>query len=138
MAIERGKDWLVYLNTGTIASPTWTLIENQTALDFANDQDVIDTTNKSTSGYKTSIISLKDLSCSFTMLYDQASTNTTCVTLTQAAINQTLKQFKLLGSGGQNWIFQAYVKISYTANFDGLCEAKVELVRYDAPTYSAS
>jgi predicted secreted protein len=138
MAIERGKDWLVYLNTATYASPSWTLIENQTALDFTNDQDSIETTNKSTSGYKTAIISLKDLSCSFTILYDQASTNSTNVLLTQAAVNQTLKHFKLLGSGGQNWIFQAYVKMSYTANHDGLCEASVELVRYDAPVYAAS
>jgi predicted secreted protein len=136
MAIEVGKSWLVYLNTGTVASPTWTLVANQKDLSVDITQNTIDTTNKSNSGWTTQIVSTRDLAVSFTIQFDQ--TDATHSAIMSASVNQTEKHWKLLGQGGQNWIFLAYVSAAGSAAVDGVAEFNCTLVRSGTPTYAVS
>jgi len=136
MTMEKGRDWLYYLNTGTVASPTWTLIERQKDGSMGITQNLIDTTTKSDSGWTSQTATTRDGSFSFSIIYDQ--TEATHVALLSAAINQTLKQFKVVGFSGENWIFQAYVDFDAGFPVDNMVEVTCNLGRYDAPVYAAS
>ena len=47
-----GKDYLLYINTGTSGSPVWTLIGGQRGASLGRTADEIDVSNKTTSGWK--------------------------------------------------------------------------------------
>ena len=49
---EVGKDFLLYLNLGTVGSPTWTLIGGQRNSSLGRTADSIDLSNKSNNGWK--------------------------------------------------------------------------------------
>jgi hypothetical protein len=136
MAKETGKEWKYYLNTGTEGSPTWTVVLNQRDGSFNIQQNTIDTTTKSDGGWTTQTASTRDGAASFSIVYD--STDATHTALLAAALNQTLKHFKLVGEGGENWIFHAWVSMNLPAPVDNVVEVAVDLVRSDAPVYSAS
>ena len=50
-----GKDYLLYINTGTPTTPTWTLIGGQRAGTLNRKAEVIDASNKTTGGWKQSL-----------------------------------------------------------------------------------
>lgn len=136
MAKEIGLNWLFYLNTGTVASPTWTVITNQRDGNFDISQNTVDTTTKSDSGWVTKVAVTREGAASFSIVYD--STDSTHTALLSAALNGTLKQFKIVGAGGENWIFQAYVGFNIGFPQDNAVEPSITLERYDAPVYAAS
>lgn len=47
-----GKDFLLYINTGTAGLPTWTLVGGQRGSSLGRTADSIDLSNKTTSGWK--------------------------------------------------------------------------------------
>lgn len=63
MAKHAGKDVLILVNTGTTGSPTWTSIAGQRGTTLNRKGDAIDTSDKTTSGWKTSLQGLKEWSC---------------------------------------------------------------------------
>jgi len=136
MAQERGKNWKFYLNTGTIASPTWSLVTYQKDGSVAFKQNLIDTTTKDDEGWTSQTPTTRDMSSSFSMIYDK--TDSTHAALMSAAINQTLKHFKLIGESGENWIYYAYVDAELGVPVDNMAECSVTLARFGVPTYAAS
>jgi TP901-1 family phage major tail protein len=54
----RGKDYLLYINTGTALIPSWTLIGGQRAGTLSRKGDTIDVSNKTTGGWKASLVGL--------------------------------------------------------------------------------
>ena len=136
MAQEPGKNWKFYLNTGTTASPTWTLVSNQKDGSVGFKQNMIDTTTKSDSGWTSSTATTKHMSSSFSIIYDK--TDATHAALMAAALAQTLKHFKLIGASGENWIYFAYVSLECSVPVDNMAEVTVTLDRNGAPTYAAS
>lgn len=136
MAQEAGKNWKFYLNTGTVGSPTWTLVSNQKDGSVGFKQNMIDTTTKSDAGWTSTTATTRDMTSSFSIIYDK--TDATHAALMSAAINQTLKHFKLIGASGENWIYQAYVSLECAVPVDNMAEVTVTLERNGAPTYAAS
>lgn len=53
-----GKDYLLYVNTGTPAVPVWTLIGGQRAGTLSRKAESIDASNKTTGGWKSILIGL--------------------------------------------------------------------------------
>ena len=54
-----GKDYLLYVNTGTVASPTWTLIGGQKSSDLNRSADSIDVSHKTSGGWKSNKAGLR-------------------------------------------------------------------------------
>lgn len=48
---EVGKDFLLYVDKGTAAAPSWTLVGGQRGLSLSRTADEIDVTNKTTGGW---------------------------------------------------------------------------------------
>ena len=136
MAIDRGKDWKWYLNTGTIASPTWTLIKNQKDgnVDFVN--SYIDTTTKDNLGWKTQIPSTRDMSTDMTCMYE--GTDATHAALLAASYGQTELQFRIVGTTGQNFTFLSYVDVKLTSPVDNVVEMSITFARSGIPVAAAS
>lgn len=59
-----GKDYLLYLNTGTPTIPIWTLIGGQRAGTLTRKGDTIDASDKTTGGWKASLVGLLSWSIS--------------------------------------------------------------------------
>lgn len=57
-----GKDFLLYINTGTAQTPTWTLIGGQRGASLSRSADEIDVSNKTTSGWKATKAGLRSWS----------------------------------------------------------------------------
>jgi TP901-1 family phage major tail protein len=53
-----GKDFLLYVNTGTVAVPTWTLVGGQRNAPLNQEAEEIDTSHKTSGGWKTSKVGL--------------------------------------------------------------------------------
>lgn len=134
MALEQGKNWLWYLNTGTIASPTWTLISKQKDGNVNFSNNFIDTTTKDNAGWTSSSPSTRDMSTDITCFYDK--TDSTHDAIMDAVIAQTLLQFRVVGASGEHWTFQAYVEASLSAPSDNMVEMSVTFKRYDAPVHA--
>lgn len=54
-----GKDYKLYVNTGTVATPIWTLIGGQRNSPLNQTADTIDVSHKGSGGYKSTIAGLK-------------------------------------------------------------------------------
>jgi TP901-1 family phage major tail protein len=54
-----GKDYLLYVNTGTVAAPVWTLIGGQRGSSLGRTADSIDTSHKTSGGWKSSKAGLR-------------------------------------------------------------------------------
>jgi TP901-1 family phage major tail protein len=54
-----GKDYLLYVNTGTVGSPTWTLIGGQKSSDLNRTAESIDVSHKTTGGWKSNKAGLR-------------------------------------------------------------------------------
>lgn len=65
-----GKDYLIYVNTGaTESSPKWTLVGGQRSGDLSRKADEIDASDKTSSGWKTSIPGLRSWSLDLESVY---------------------------------------------------------------------
>jgi TP901-1 family phage major tail protein len=51
-----GKDYLLYINTGTVSTSTWTLISGQKGSTLNRKADSIDASNKTTGGWERSLL----------------------------------------------------------------------------------
>ena len=54
-----GKDYLLYVNTGTVAGPIWTLIGGQRGSSLNRNADSIDVSHKTSGGWKSSKTGLR-------------------------------------------------------------------------------
>jgi TP901-1 family phage major tail protein len=54
-----GKDYLLYINTGTVAVPVWTLIGGQRSSSLGRTADSIDTSHKTSGGWKSALAGLR-------------------------------------------------------------------------------
>lgn len=54
-----GKDYLLYINTGTVADPVWTLIGGQKSSDLNRTADSIDVSHKTSGGWKSNKAGLR-------------------------------------------------------------------------------
>jgi len=54
-----GKDYLLYVNTGTVAVPVWTLIGGQRGSSLGRTADSIDTSHKTSGGWKSAVAGLR-------------------------------------------------------------------------------
>jgi TP901-1 family phage major tail protein len=54
-----GKDYLLYINTGTVAVPVWTLIGGQRGSSLGRTADSIDTSHKTSGGWKSAVAGLR-------------------------------------------------------------------------------
>lgn len=59
-----GKDYLLYINTGTASVPVWTLIGGQRAGTLTRKADSVEASDKTTGGWKASLIGLLSWSIS--------------------------------------------------------------------------
>jgi TP901-1 family phage major tail protein len=59
-----GKDYLLYINTGTPTIPIWTLIGGQRAGTLTRKADTVEASDKTTGGWKASLIGLLSWSIS--------------------------------------------------------------------------
>jgi hypothetical protein len=136
MAIDRGKDWKWYLNTNTIASPTYTLIPNQKDgnVDWVN--NYIDTTTKDNLGWKTQIPSTRDMSTDMTCMYD--GLNSVHVALVTASYSQTELQFQIWGSSGEKFTFLSYVDVKLSTPVDNVVEMSITFARSGIPVRTTS
>lgn len=65
-----GKDYLIYLNTGTTeAAPTWTLLGGQRSGDLNRDADEIDASHKTSGGWKSTLPGLRSWSIDLETVY---------------------------------------------------------------------
>lgn len=65
-----GKDYLIYLNTGTTeAAPTWTLLGGQRSGDLNREADEIDASHKTSGGWKSTLPGLRSWSINLETVY---------------------------------------------------------------------
>ena len=65
-----GKDYLIYLNTGTTeAAPTWTLLGGQRSGDLNREADEIDASHKTSGGWKSTLPVLRSWSIDLETVY---------------------------------------------------------------------
>ena len=65
-----GKDYLIYLNTGTSeAAPTWTLLGGQRSGDLTRQADEIDASHKTSGGWKSTLPGLRSWSIDLESVY---------------------------------------------------------------------
>lgn len=65
-----GKDYLIYLNTGTTeAAPTWTLLGAQRSGDLNREADEIDASHKTSGGWKSTLPGLRSWSIDLETVY---------------------------------------------------------------------
>lgn len=65
-----GKDYLIYLNTGTTeAAPTWTLLGGQRSGDLNREADEIDASHKTSGGWKSTLPGLRSWSIDLETVY---------------------------------------------------------------------
>ena len=65
-----GKDYLIYLNTGTTeAAPTWTLLGGQRSGDLNREADEIDASHKTSGGWKSTMPGLRSWSIDLETVY---------------------------------------------------------------------
>lgn len=65
-----GKDYLIYLNTGTTeAAPTWTLLGGQRSGDLNREADEIDASHKTSGGWKSTLPGMRSWSIDLETVY---------------------------------------------------------------------
>lgn len=67
-----GKDLLVAVNTGTYAVPVWTSIGGQRTLDLGRSADEIETSDKTSAGWKSFLAGLKEWSLEVEIMIEES------------------------------------------------------------------
>tara|TARA_R100000458_G_C8260495_1_gene236040 strand:+ start:472 stop:912 length:441 start_codon:yes stop_codon:yes gene_type:complete len=94
MAYVLGMNAKLYYNTGSYASPTWTLIDNVRDLTLNLERGDTDITTRGGGGWRQSVATLADGSIDFGMVWDTADTVFTAIK--NAFINNTTVEFLAL------------------------------------------
>ena len=94
MAYVLGMNAKLYYNTGSYASPTWTLISNVRDLTLNLERGDTDITTRGGGGWRQSVATLADGSIDFGMVWDTADTVFTAIK--DAFINNTTVEFLAL------------------------------------------
>ena len=94
MAHVLGMDAKLYYNTGSYASPTWTLISNVRDLTLNLERGDTDITTRGGGGWRQSVATLADGSIDFGMVWD--NTDTVFTAIKNAFINNTVLEFLVL------------------------------------------
>lgn len=97
MAIVTGLNCKLYRNTGTYGAPTWAEVENIKDLTLTQNSDTADASRRGSGGFKASVITLRDISVSFDMVY--VSSDADWTTLKTAWINGTAIEFAIVNGG---------------------------------------
>lgn len=71
---ERGIDFLVYVNLGTVAAPSWVLVAGQRDATLNRSMESIDITAKDNYGWADTLDGVKEWSIDFDWLYSQTDT----------------------------------------------------------------
>lgn len=124
MAHVLGMDAKLYYNTGSYASPTWTLIDNVRDLTLNLERGDTDITTRSGGGWRQSVATLADGSIDFGMVWD--NTDTVFTAIKNAFINNTVLEFLVLDglvatSGSQG--LRASMAITSFSRNEGLEDA---------------
>lgn len=72
MAITTGLNGKLYINTNTVASPTWTFIGGQRSAKLSKNHEATDVTNKGDAGWERSIGTTRSLSIDLEGFVDEA------------------------------------------------------------------
>ncbi len=94
MAYVLGMNAKLYYNTGSYASPTWTLISNVRDLTLNLERGDTDITTRGGGGWRQSVATLADGSIDFGMVWDTADTVFTAIK--NAFVNNTTVEFLAL------------------------------------------
>ena len=94
MAYVLGMNAKLYYNTGSYASPTWTLIDNVRDLTLNLERGDTDITTRGGAGWRQSVATLADGSIDFGMVWDTADTVFTAIK--NAFVNNTTVEFLAL------------------------------------------
>lgn len=124
MAHVLGMDAKLYYNTGSYASPTWTLIDNVRDLTLNLERGDTDITTRGGGGWRQSVATLADGSVDFGMVWD--NTDTVFTAIKNAFINNTVVEFLVLDglvatSGSQG--LRASMAITSFSRNEGLEDA---------------
>jgi len=79
MAAVLGMNAKLYRNTGTYASPTWTIVSNVRDVTLSLETGEADVTTRAASGWRQSIATLKDAGLEFEMVWDGTDAGFTAV-----------------------------------------------------------
>ena len=94
MAAVLGMNAKLYRNTGTYASPTWTVVSNVKDVTLSLETGEADVTTRAASGWRQSIATLKDAGLEFEMVWDGTDAGFTAVK--DAYMNGTNVEFLVL------------------------------------------
>ena len=90
-----GKDYLIYLNTGTTeAAPTWTLLGGQRSGDLNREADEIDASHKTSGGWKSTLPGLRSWSIDLETVYLAGDTGAKFLEAAFLAGKQVLVKFE--------------------------------------------
>lgn len=90
-----GKDYLIYLNTGTTeAAPTWTLLGGQRSGDLNREADEIDASHKTSGGWKSTLPGLRSWSIDLETVYLAGDTGAKFLEAAFLAGNQVHVKFE--------------------------------------------
>ena len=125
MAVGIGVNGLLYINTGTVGSPTYTLIGGQRNATITETKDAVDITNKGDSGWKNTTGTVRGVTIDFDGLVDEADTG--FIALRDVFWNNVSDQFRFTTPGA----------VTYTGTFE--LDSLEESYPYDdAVGYSAT
>lgn len=106
MAVGIGVNGLLYINTGTTASPTYTLVGGQRNAKIRKSKKSVDITTKGDFGWENSTGTVRGLEISFDGLIDEVDTG--FLALRDVFWNNVSKLFRFITPGG----------VTYTGTFE--------------------
>ena len=122
---ERGIDFLIYVNLGTVAAPSWTLVGGQRDATLNRSMEPIDITAKDNYGWADTLDGVKEWSIDFNWLYSQ--TDTGVAKLEDAYTNGDQVNIKMETPGAEIYSGLGYIT-----------ELTLEVPYEDAATYSGT
>lgn len=124
---EVGKDIILSINSGTSVEPVWSILGGQKSSDIKQKADELDTSSKTSSGFKTTKVGLKSWGleiAALTILDDTALGVMEQAYQEGKAIN--IKQEYSDGTGQTGWA--VITEMSLSTSYDGASELAATLV----------
>ncbi len=125
MAVGIGVNGLLYINTGTVISPTYTLIGGQRSATITESKETVDITNKGDFGWKNTTGTVRGVTIDFDGLVDEVDAG--FLALRDVFWNNVSKQFRFNTPGA----------VTYTGTFE-MSSLEESYPFDDAVGYSAS
>lgn len=117
-----GKDYLIYLNTGTTeAAPTWTLLGGQRSGDLNREADEIDASHKTSGGWKSTLLGLRSWSIDLETVYLAGDTGAKFLEASFLAGKQVHVKFE-------------YPDKSFVTGWGSITECSLSTPHYDVAT----